>query len=296
MGKIRHAMIFLFVSGAFLALSPAASAEDRLPDGVSFKNGKYISEKDQAQMAFIPEGAFVMGSRSGNDNEKPAHAVWLSDFYMDISEVNNARFEKFVKESGYRPQGPWRRGYAPGQGDYPVRFVTWHDANAYADWAGKRLPTEAEWEKAARGEKSLVYPWGDDWNPRFVENPQNDFSPVKTDAFPERAAPYGCLGMGGNVWEWVADWYDRFYYREFEDGSVAENPAGPEDGAPPLKRFMDAGAGAGNERSTLKVIRGGGSWGRFAKENARTSKRMWANPSYWLNDTGFRCAVSAPRK
>ena len=267
------------------------SAADGLPPGILLIDGEYISAKDHAEMVFVPDGAFVMGNDSGNYNEKPGHLVWLSDYYIDVHEVTNEQFENFIKVSGHKAQGAWRRGYSPGQKEYPVRFVTWHDAAAYAKWAGKRLPTEAEWEKAARGERNYIYPWGNSWDETF-ENPWPVFKAVGARSFPERISPYGCFGMAGNVWEWVADWHDRFYYEEFDPNVMAINPMGPEDGAPPLKRFQDAGTAAGNERSTLKVIRGGGNWKGFAKENSRTSKRMWGNPAYWFNDTGFRCAIS----
>ena len=269
------------------------SAADGLPPGVLLIDGEYTSAKDRAEMAFVPAGAFVMGNDSGHYNEKPGHMVWLPDYYIDIHEVTNDQFERFINASGHKAQGAWRRGYAPGEEEHPVRFVTWHDAAAYAKWAGKRLPTEAEWEKAARGLRNYIYPWGNDWNETF-ENPWPIFKAVNVHAFPERISPYGCFGMAGNVWEWVADWHDRFYYEGFDPNVMARNPSGPADGAPPLKRFQDAGTAAGNERSTLKVIRGGGNWAGFAKENSRTSKRMWGNPSYWLNDTGFRCAISKP--
>ncbi|MFH1725814.1 MAG: formylglycine-generating enzyme family protein [Elusimicrobiota bacterium] len=279
-------MSVLLASCLAVAIPSGVEAAERIVS----KDGKYFSAADGMEMVRVPAGEFVMGSDAGNYNEKPAHKVFLDDYLIDIHEVTNFQFEQFVQATGYFPQGPWRRGYAPGEETHPVRFVTWHDARAYAKWAGKRLPTEAEWEKAARGAKGLVYPWGNDWKPPLRGGDAAD-EPGPVGSSPGRASPYGVLDMGGSVWEWVQDWYDRYYYRSFKGGETANNPAGPEDGAEPERRFQESGTAGGNERSTLKVIRGGEGKGRFKKENSRTSKRMWGNPRYWLNDTGFRCAA-----
>lgn len=240
-------------------------------------------------MVLVPAGEFVMGSNSGCYDERPAHKVDLDTFLIDKHEVTNAQFERFVKSAGYHPQGPWRRGFGPGAANCPVRFVTWYDAGAYARWAGRRLPTEAQWEKAASGGQGLTYPWGAEWkNGVSRAGADVEAGPVPVGSFPGGASRYGCLDMAGNVWEWVADWYDRYYYES--SPATTRNPAGPPDGAPPEERFVKSKTAAGNERSTRKVIRGGGWAG--GSDNARCARRMWANPRYWLNDTGFRCAVT----
>jgi len=264
----------------------------RLPPGIRRADGKYFSEKDGMQLVFVPAGKFRRGSPTGNYNERPAHEVYVDAFLIDVHEVTNAQFKRFVQDSGYRPKGPWKRGYGPGQHDYPVRFVTWHDAKAYAKWAGRDLPTEAMWEKAARGESGFIYPWGHQWK-KGAARVDLDVSagPCAVGSFPQGASPYGCLDMGGNVWEWVNDWYDRYYYENFQGDVPARNPQGPPDGAPPEPRFVKSNTAGGNERSTRKVIRGGG-WVKSGKENLRCAKRSWGNPRYWLNDTGFRCAIS----
>jgi formylglycine-generating enzyme required for sulfatase activity len=251
-----------------------------------------ISEKDNMEMVLIPAGKFIRGDNAGNHNEKPEHRVYLDDYLIDIYPVSNAQFEKFVNETGYTPEGPWKRGYEPGQRYYPVRFVSWNDAHSYAAWAGKRLPTEAEWEKAAKGIYNYKYPWGNEWKKSYVRTSASiSFKPAPVNAFPEMVSTYGCFGMAGGVWEWTNDWYDRYAYEKFESMPIVKNPTGPGYGAQPEQRFIDTETAAGNEISTLKVIKGGTTWGTFAKDNSRNAKRMWGNPAYWFNDTGFRCAM-----
>lgn len=269
-----------------------AARRSSLPRHIIHEGGKYVSQKDGMELVLVPAGESVMGCDKGHYSERPAHPVRLGPFLIDKHEVTNAQFAKFVKETTYKPEGPWRQGYrAFDESDFPVRFVTWHDADAYARWAGRRLPTEAQWERAARGTDGRIYPWGMDWKDGLSRTDQDqEAGPTKVGSFPKGASPYGCLDMGGNVWEWSNDWYDRFYYENFKDNKVAVNPTGPDDGALPEKRFIFTNTAPGNERSTRKVIRGGG-WMHEGKENARCSKRTAGNPKYWFPDTGFRCAI-----
>jgi iron(II)-dependent oxidoreductase len=140
-------------------------------------------------MVEIPAGEFTMGNDAGDDDEKPAHTVPLEAFEMDMFEVTNADFAKF----------------------HPVVKVTWDDADAYCQWAGKRLPTEAEWEKAAKGEEGLLYPWGNEWDPAKANTKESGFrGTVAVGSFAEGASPYGVFDMAGNVWEWMADWYQSY--------------------------------------------------------------------------------------
>lgn len=284
-------------------------------------------------MVLVAAGEFVMGSDEGSADEAPAHKVRVSAFYIDKYEVTNEQFAAFVRDSGAYEEieGPWFRYYAQGcrdviahygerqssrrraaeaalrvipKGDhskFPVRGVTWRDAAAYAKWAGKRLPTEAEWEKAARGKNGLLYPWGEPWKPELCRAGLGpEAGPVAVGSFPDGASAYGCNDMAGNVWEWVADWYGENYYAS-ELGKGIANPKGPHGlpngrlPAPSKEREIDLlhPTQQGRETDTRKVIRGGGWTGTLvgqARFDSRGARRLWSNPNYWHPDVGFRCA------
>ena len=227
--------------------------------------------KDGAPMTLIPAGKFQMGNNEGEPDEIPVHEVYLDAFYMDMFEVTNALYRKFVDATGHEPPKYWDDpGY--NASDQPVVGVVWNDAKAYCEWAGKRLPTEAEWEKAARGglvEKT--YPWGDDINRPVAGDPESG-----TTKFPAGGTlpvgsfdpnSYGLYNMDGNAWEWCSDWYGEEYYSQ----SPERNPKGPDSG--------DA-----------RVMRGG-SW--FADMNTPlpVSYRYSYNPSHTSNLIGFRCVA-----
>jgi len=175
-------------------------------------------------MVLIPAGDFQMGSDDGNnDDEKPVHTVYLDAFYMDIYEVTNAQYKKFMDSAKRRAPRYWGviDFNAPNQ---PVVGVSWHDAVAYAKWAGKRLPTEAEWEKAARGRlEDKKHPWGDSEPDGTQCNSASEF-PAPVGSY--RANGYGLYDMVGNALEWCADWYDEEYYAK----SPRRNPKGANSG------------------------------------------------------------------
>jgi len=222
-------------------------------------------------MLFVPAGEFTMGS-TDYDSEKPPHVVYLDAFSIDKFEVTNALYKKCVDAGKCQP--PSNRSSttrSPYYGDarydnYPVIYVSWNDAITYCTWVAKRLPAEAEWEKAARGTDKRVYPWGN----LFDKNLLNSFDGAKSDttavgSYPGGASPYGTLDMAGNVWEWVMDWYDSGYY----SGSPRNNPKGPLSGQ-------------------YRVLRGG-SW-RDIQYYARAAHRYRATPDYRDDYVGLRCA------
>jgi sulfatase modifying factor 1 len=205
------------------------SAEINITKIKQTTGGSEIIGKDGVKMALIPAGEFQMGSNDGEDNEKPIHTVYLDAFHIDIYEVTNAQYKKFMDATGYK--APYYWSYpdynAPNN---PVVAVRWEDAKAYADWAEKRLPTEAEWEKAARGGLAgKMYPWGN----TVTHDNANDDGTGGKDVW-EYTSPvgsfapngYGLYDMAGNVFEWCADFSDNNYYAN----SPKSNPTGPASG------------------------------------------------------------------
>lgn len=263
--------------------APAAEAEI-IPAALRYRarhvlqnpDGSYSSTRDGASLVLIEGGDFEMGDAAGRYDEKPAFLARIKPFLMDRCEVSNRQFELFVEDSGYAPQGDWRRGCPEDGGDLPVRFVSWNDAAAYAAWAGRRLPTEAEWEAAA-GRTSLR-----------LEDVRSAGPTAVDSGFDVNAL--GLRHMTGNAREWCADWYDRFVYQSYGSAAFVESPAGPRDGAPPEGRFLATGTDTGNERSSRKVVRGA-SWAAVHADQLRPSRRGAHVPSEWFDDVGFRCAA-----
>ncbi len=221
-------------------------------------------------MVHIPAGTFRMGSDNGLENERPIHEVWLDDYFIDATEVSNREYRAFCDATRrpYPPNPRWDHRYFTGQPDHPVLNVTWFDAEAYARWAGKRLPTEAEWEKAARGGlEGCDYPWGNAIDPSLANYDTQATCPVGTFA----ANGYGLHEIVGNVWEWCADWYDGSYYST----SPRESPTGP---------------GSGSDR----VVRGGSIDGTY--RTLRISYRHWMQPVRRSSDVGFRCVADARKR
>ena len=269
--------------------SPATEAESKSTDKPkSSGNGSAahhpapfpheIVGRDGAPMVLVPAGEFTMGSDKGDEDEIPVHHVVLNSYYIDKFEVTNGRFAKFVEAIQSEP--PW--GFADKDkpvihADRPVRWVNWMDATGYCLWAGKRLPTEAEWEKAARGTDGRVYPWGND-PPTSVHAVYGlkEGGAETTSDIGDRdkgQSPYGAYDLAGNLYEWVMDWYGEDYYLNFA-GSTAINPRGPIEG-------------------TAKVQRGGSYVN--SPYRLRTSFRTKGDPAEQDPNVGFRCAQDAPK-
>jgi formylglycine-generating enzyme required for sulfatase activity len=239
-----------------------------------------ITGKDGAPMVLVPAGEFMMGSReedeSADKNERPAHSVYLDAFYIDKYEVTTSRYAKFFYATNRPAPMYWSDQVVVQHGRKPVAGVDWNDATAYCAWVGKRLPTEAEWEKAARGTDQRLYPWGNEapskQRANFGQRVDIEFYRVVTDAgsFEQGKSPYGAYDMAGNVWEWVVDWYDENYYGK----SPERNPKGPSSGE-------------------TRVLRGG-SWG-FGPGSVRSVGRLGGTPADPSVLFGFRCVQDVPK-
>ncbi|MBE0682066.1 MAG: SUMF1/EgtB/PvdO family nonheme iron enzyme [Anaerolineales bacterium] len=216
------------------------------------------SDMDGMELIYIPAGEFLMGSKETDisapqglgglswgpdENEKPQHPVYLGAFWIDKTEVTNQQYQMCMEagacsEPGLRGMSFERSKVGKTRYKlYPVVFISWDDASAYCGWAGRRLPTEAEWEKAARGTEGLIYPWGNqEPGQGLLYTTSRNIQPI--GSYPAGASPYGVLDMAGNATEWVADWYSDTYFLT----SPYRNPAGPNSG----DQHVVKGLGVGN--------------------------------------------------
>ncbi|MBI5184653.1 MAG: SUMF1/EgtB/PvdO family nonheme iron enzyme [Nitrospinae bacterium] len=246
---------------------------------LSGAEGPQSADVQETPMVTVPAGNFDMGSNDSDSDESPLQSVYLDEYKIDKHEAAARQFARFLAENGNADQkymGENGESTVVKNGDKyqaragyenrPATNVSWHGADAYCKWAGKRLPTEAEWEKAARGTDGRKYPWGNqEANEKLAVYGKNDISFLKdVDSMPEGASPFGLHHMAGNVWEWTADWYDSKYYRK----GIVKNPKGPDSGK-------------------ARVLRGG-SWSRGAA-SLRTSNRGNDKPANRHGFDGFRC-------
>ncbi len=235
-------------------------------------------------MVRVPAGEFTMGSNEVDReakaiqygsrkpwfaNEHPERKLNLKEFYIDRTEATNRQYKEFVDSQGHRPPANWPNGAFPQNiADHPVVFVNYHDAEAYCKWKGRRLPAEAEWEKAARGADGRRFPWGNDFDLKKVNTLGEYGGTTPVGMFQDGKSPYGALDMAGNAQEWTSDWYLPYPGNDFKDADYGEK---------------------------FKVVRGG-SWGGMGHYSlqvyVRTSFRNIAPPEGVYNDVGFRCAWS----
>ncbi len=233
-----------------------------------------IFMSDGVTMLYVPAGTFSMGSEKDND-EKPIHSVDLDGYYMDKYEVTNAAYKRCVdagtcaapKESKSYTRPAYYGNFEFDE--FPVIYVDWNMAKTYCEWRDSRLPTEAEWEKAARGTDGRTYPWGEDISCDKLNYNNCTGDTTKVGSYLDGVSPYGLYDMAGNVWEWVSDWYDGKYYQN----SPSSNPLGAASGS-------------------YRVLRGG-SW-NYVDNVTRSSYRFNVTPDYISNGIGFRCARSLP--
>jgi formylglycine-generating enzyme required for sulfatase activity len=268
MARSRSIGTAAFVLCLLLALINSSQAQlDRL------RKSKSLEPLSDSPMVEIPAGEFVMGfdGTQALEDERPKHRVWLDAFSIDPYEVTTAQYALFLALEKRPTPWQWETVDLSQHGDRPVIGVDWHDADAYCRWKGKRLPTEAEWEKAARGSDGRLYPWGNQvptkelanfaLGARFSYN--QVLMPVRSHE--QGKSPYGLYHMAGNAYEWVQDWYLSNYY----ETSPERNPRGPEQGQ-------------------FKVLRGG-SWSDLPKY-LLTYGRFKLQPETRNSYTGFRCA------
>ena len=242
--------------------SPTATLDPNVPPPDPTLGSVRERPQDKVKMVYVPPGTFPMGSTDGDGDEQPVHDVTLDGFWIDETEVTNAHYAQCV-EAG-ECEASFYEDSAYNGDNLPVVGVFWNDADAYCNWAGGQLPTEAQWEYAARGPDGNTYPWGEEVPTcDLAQYGDCDGQTVPTGSYPEGASWAGALDMAGNVWEWVSDWYDSDAYAS----AVAENPTGPESG-------------------DTKVLRGGSWIGKSI--NLRGANRG-DDDSVWYDDIGFRC-------
>ena len=282
------AIIGILIFGC-VSLTRMLSAQPPTQGVVSTK----VSPKDSMVQMYVPAGEFLMGTTEEQwdaliqradylswGSEEPQHPVYLDAFWIDQTEVTNAQFVRCVASGQCtKPRDnfyTWPSYFRDSRvADYPVILVDWNQAQTYCAWADRRLPSEAEWEKAARGPGGRIYPWGDAEPNQYLLNYHNYIGDTTAvGSYPSGASFYGALDMAGNVWEWVNDWYSLTYYQSYLPTNP--NPTGPDSG-------------------TYRVLRGG-SWGDDAVYYVHSALRFYNTPDlqdyYQDLRIGFRCAAS----
>lgn len=282
----KFKLVFLFVVLACAAMPMVAilrgttlTPYEKLESGTSavvesLPESASGEEPIQDEMVTIPAGSFIRGTNNGGFDEQPQRTIFLDAFLIDRYEVTNHQYQQFIVATGHRKPGLPSR-YAKSGGkvrgiNQPVVYVSWDDAAEYCRWKGKRIPTEAEWEKAMRGSDGRLWPWGNQEQPHganWARVQDGHEVSARVGTFGADKSPYGVMDGAGNVIEWVADWYDETYYKN----SPEQNPPGPEYG-------------------TYRVLRGGGY--TTTGGDVRITSRSKMMPDFRDETIGFRCATS----
>jgi len=260
---------FYFVPDAPTSVATNTAPVTSTPVAAPATASTRINAKDGAEMIYIPAGPFLMGNSRRMADANPSRTVTLSGFYIDKTPVTVGMYRRYCKETGRRMLWAPKD---PRADDYPISTASYDEAAAYCRWAGGRLPTEAEWEKAARGTDGRIYPWGNAFDRSRLRCSQSALGDVGGTApvgsYPSGASPYGVLDMAGNVYQWCSDWFSADYPKT----APLVNPTGP---------------ATGKER----VLRGG-SWNFFAPNSFFSFRRFGQAPDRRTNGLGFRCAIA----
>lgn len=243
--------------------------------GVGFSDRLKVNKKDGSILISIPSGEFVMGD--GEDEDCPLRTVYLDEYYIGVYCITNQQYKQFIDETGHRYPDEaewgfpvWRNGvFSESYADHPVVCVGWEDAQAYCEWAGLVLPSEAQWEKAARGSKDFIYPWGNEWVAGNCLNYMNKGLEQTSPVYEHSAgvSGYGLYNTSGNVLEWCSDWYAEKYYNSGSD----HNPVGPDQGE-------------------YRVVRGG-SWGGGPDDCRSACRSAYNLPEERAGHRGFRVVL-----
>ena len=289
---LKEEALHIRAAGEDLVLHSQHEARKKHAVGYSATEIENFLTKEQwleiESMVLVPGGSFLMGTdlERADIQNRPQHTVKIPDFWIDKYPVTNAQYARFVAATSHRPPLHWKNGKIPeGELLRPVTMVSWHDATAYAKWAGKRLPTEAEWEKSARGTDGRRWPWGSKMEPDRLNTYYNVGSTTNVNSYPNGASPYGVMDMSGNVNEWTADDFRPYPGSEAPSelfkGKIVRQTSGKEVDIIPTE-------------GGYKVLRGG-SW-KGDPFSTAVFHRNFAFPNYASDFFGFRCAGNLKAK